>query len=83
MARPLSDYLGELGWCKADLAERLSVRTSTVSDWGEVVPGYAGAYLEAMCRLKRIEVQLVDYLRPVKRGRGPGRPFMRGSGGKR
>lgn len=43
-----------LGWSKAELARRLGVWPSTVTDWGENPPRYVRAYLDLALELKAI-----------------------------
>lgn len=47
MTKPeMRDILSELGWTQNELARRLTLRSSTVSQWPEEkIPGPAEAYL--------------------------------------
>lgn len=44
--------LASLGWSQSELARRLSIRSSTVSQWpDEKIPGPAAAYLRLKAHL--------------------------------
>lgn len=52
----MRDILAELGWTQNELARRLKVRSSTVSQWPEdKIPGPAAAYLRLRVNAKRAE----------------------------
>lgn len=73
--------LGELGWSQGELAERLDVHPNTVSGWAtgsSEVPKYASAYLDAMCRMKRMAEDALLFTAGRKVGRGPGVKFEKG-----
>ena len=70
MSMKCEKWLSELGWSKAELAERLGVFASSVSRWSSssAYPKYAEAYLELAIEIHRLN----SVIRPIKR-RGPSR----------
>lgn len=52
-----ADLLGLTGWTRPDLAKRLDVTRSTVSDWAlgyRRMPGPVRAYMRLVCRIKAL-----------------------------
>lgn len=60
--------LGELGWRKKDLVDRLGVHPNTVTQWASGAPKYAVAYLEACLAIKRAKDGLTGLVDPAPYG---------------
>ena len=59
----LKSDLKSLGWSQAELARRLGVRPATVTDWGDVAPVYAAAYVELALELGAVRERVTAALR--------------------
>lgn len=52
----MRSFLAELGWSQNELARRLKIRSSTVSQWPEKkIPGPAEAYLRLKVQASRMD----------------------------
>lgn len=69
MTKDFRAKLRRLGWSQADLARRLDVFPSTVTDWvnRDVVPGYAFAYLNLALDYHHIGVLVSETLKKTPR----------------